>query len=120
MHAGSGLAHAKGQCIIAKSGGFGQPDTLVKLAEKLHGAGADNGTAERTARKSLADLVFERMHRAIKSGLTSRMSGCRPNMIWQSSSKCRVPLSVKPCAGCASRVLSTRGVVPAASCGLSA
>lgn len=34
---GLGLAHAKGQCIIAKSGGFGQPDTLVKLAEKLHG-----------------------------------------------------------------------------------
>ncbi len=34
---GLGLAHAKGRCIIAKSGGFGQPDTLVKLAEKLHG-----------------------------------------------------------------------------------
>jgi D-threonate/D-erythronate kinase len=34
---GLGLAHAKGQCIIAKSGGFGQPDTLAKLAEQLHG-----------------------------------------------------------------------------------
>ncbi|MBC2775540.1 four-carbon acid sugar kinase family protein [Rhizobium sp. AQ_MP] len=34
---GLGLAHARGQCIIAKSGGFGQPDTLVKLAEQLHG-----------------------------------------------------------------------------------
>ena len=34
---GLGLAHAKGRCIIAKSGGFGQPDTLAKLAGKLHG-----------------------------------------------------------------------------------
>jgi uncharacterized protein YgbK (DUF1537 family) len=34
---GLGLAHAEGQCIIAKSGGFGQPDTLAKLAERLHG-----------------------------------------------------------------------------------
>lgn len=34
---GLGLAHAKGQCIITKSGGFGEPETLVKLAEKLHG-----------------------------------------------------------------------------------
>jgi D-threonate/D-erythronate kinase len=34
---GLGLAHAEGQCIIAKSGGFGQPDTLAKLAEQLHG-----------------------------------------------------------------------------------
>src|SRR5690606_15914680 len=25
---GLGLAHAQGRCIIAKSGGFGQPDTL--------------------------------------------------------------------------------------------
>lgn len=34
---GLGLAHAKGQCIIAKSGGFGLPDTLAKLAGKLDG-----------------------------------------------------------------------------------
>jgi uncharacterized protein YgbK (DUF1537 family) len=34
---GLGLAHAKGHCIIAKSGGFGQPDTLAKLAGKLDG-----------------------------------------------------------------------------------
>lgn len=29
---GLGLAYVDGQCIIAKSGGFGQPDTLVKIA----------------------------------------------------------------------------------------
>lgn len=34
---GLGLAYAGGQCIIAKSGGFGVPETLVTLAEKLHG-----------------------------------------------------------------------------------
>ncbi|MDH4440675.1 MAG: four-carbon acid sugar kinase family protein [Rhizobium sp.] len=34
---GLGLAYAGGQCIIAKSGGFGQPDTLAMLAEKLYG-----------------------------------------------------------------------------------
>ncbi|AOG09737.1 hypothetical protein BSY240_2791 [Agrobacterium sp. RAC06] len=34
---GLGLAYAGGQCIIAKSGGFGVPETLVMLAEKLHG-----------------------------------------------------------------------------------
>ncbi len=34
---GLGLAYAAGQCIIAKSGGFGQPDTLAKLAGKLDG-----------------------------------------------------------------------------------
>lgn len=33
---GLGLAYAGGQCIIAKSGGFGQPDTLVHLAKALH------------------------------------------------------------------------------------
>ncbi|NBB48495.1 four-carbon acid sugar kinase family protein [Rhizobium sp. CRIBSB] len=37
---GLGLAHAKGQCIIAKSGGFGRPDTLAKLAGKLCGVGS--------------------------------------------------------------------------------
>ncbi|MFN7025714.1 MAG: four-carbon acid sugar kinase family protein [Pseudorhizobium sp.] len=34
---GLGLAYAGGQCIIAKSGGFGQPETLAVLAGKLHG-----------------------------------------------------------------------------------
>ncbi len=34
---GLGLAYAGGHCIIAKSGGFGVPETLVMLAEKLHG-----------------------------------------------------------------------------------
>ncbi len=34
---GLGLAYAGAQCIIAKSGGFGVPETLVTLAEKLHG-----------------------------------------------------------------------------------
>lgn len=34
---GLGLAYAGGQCIIAKSGGFGQPNTLAMLAEKLYG-----------------------------------------------------------------------------------
>lgn len=29
---GLGLAHAEGHCIIAKSGGFGQPDTLKEIA----------------------------------------------------------------------------------------
>lgn len=29
---GLGLAHAQGHCIIAKSGGFGQPDTLKEIA----------------------------------------------------------------------------------------
>lgn len=33
---GLGLAYAGGQCIIAKSGGFGEPDTLANLAGKLH------------------------------------------------------------------------------------
>lgn len=33
---GLGLAYAGGQCIIAKSGGFGGPDTLAALAGKLH------------------------------------------------------------------------------------
>ncbi len=33
---GLGLAYAGGQCIIAKSGGFGKPDTLAKLAGKLY------------------------------------------------------------------------------------
>ncbi|WP_296101365.1 four-carbon acid sugar kinase family protein [uncultured Agrobacterium sp.] len=32
---GLGLAYANGQCIILKSGGFGEPDTLKKLAEQL-------------------------------------------------------------------------------------
>lgn len=32
---GLGLAHAQGHCIIAKSGGFGQPDTLREIAERL-------------------------------------------------------------------------------------
>jgi uncharacterized protein YgbK (DUF1537 family) len=34
---GLGLAYAGGQCIITKSGGFGVPETLVTLAEKLQG-----------------------------------------------------------------------------------
>jgi uncharacterized protein YgbK (DUF1537 family) len=34
---GLGLAYAGGKCIIAKSGGFGQPETLAVLAKKLHG-----------------------------------------------------------------------------------
>lgn len=34
---GLGLAYADGHCIIAKSGGFGVPETLVTLAEKLQG-----------------------------------------------------------------------------------
>lgn len=32
---GLGLAHAQGHCIIAKSGGFGQPDTLRDIADRL-------------------------------------------------------------------------------------
>jgi D-threonate/D-erythronate kinase len=32
---GLGLAHARGHCIIAKSGGFGEPDTLRKIADRL-------------------------------------------------------------------------------------
>lgn len=32
---GLGLAHAQGRCIIAKSGGFGQPDTLREIASRL-------------------------------------------------------------------------------------
>lgn len=32
---GLGLAHAKGHCIIAKSGGFGPPDTLREIAGRL-------------------------------------------------------------------------------------
>ncbi|MDX3974924.1 four-carbon acid sugar kinase family protein [Shinella sp.] len=32
---GLGLAHAQGHCIIAKSGGFGQPDTLQEIARRL-------------------------------------------------------------------------------------
>jgi uncharacterized protein YgbK (DUF1537 family) len=32
---GLGLAHAHGLCIIAKSGGFGQPDTLRRIADDL-------------------------------------------------------------------------------------
>jgi uncharacterized protein YgbK (DUF1537 family) len=32
---GLGLAHAGGQCIIAKSGGFGQPDTLRTIAGNI-------------------------------------------------------------------------------------
>lgn len=32
---GLGLAHAGGRCIIAKSGGFGQPDTLRDIADRL-------------------------------------------------------------------------------------
>ncbi len=34
---GLGLAHADGHCIIAKSGGFGQPDTLSQIAGRLRG-----------------------------------------------------------------------------------
>lgn len=32
---GLGLAHARGHCIIAKSGGFGEPDTLREIADRL-------------------------------------------------------------------------------------
>ncbi|MHC1551151.1 four-carbon acid sugar kinase family protein [Phyllobacterium sp. K27] len=32
---GLGLAHAQGHCIIAKSGGFGQPDTLKEVADRI-------------------------------------------------------------------------------------
>lgn len=32
---GLGLAYANGQCIILKSGGFGEPDTLAKLAKQV-------------------------------------------------------------------------------------
>ncbi|NVD43068.1 four-carbon acid sugar kinase family protein [Ensifer sp. HO-A22] len=32
---GLGLAHADGRCIIAKSGGFGQPGTLRELADRI-------------------------------------------------------------------------------------
>lgn len=32
---GLGLAHARGHCIIAKSGGFGGPDTLREIADRL-------------------------------------------------------------------------------------
>lgn len=34
---GLGLAHAGGRCIIAKSGGFGQPETLREIAGRLLG-----------------------------------------------------------------------------------
>lgn len=32
---GLGLAHAHDRCIIAKSGGFGAPDTLVKIVDEI-------------------------------------------------------------------------------------
>lgn len=32
---GLGLAHADGRCIIAKSGGFGQPGTLREIADRI-------------------------------------------------------------------------------------
>lgn len=32
---GLGLAYAQGHCIIAKSGGFGQPDTLKEIADRI-------------------------------------------------------------------------------------
>ncbi len=32
---GLGLAYANGQCIILKSGGFGEPETLAKLARQI-------------------------------------------------------------------------------------
>ncbi len=32
---GLGLAHAQGHCIIAKSGGFGQPDALSRIAGQI-------------------------------------------------------------------------------------
>lgn len=32
---GLGLAHAEGHCIIAKSGGFGGPETLKEIAEEI-------------------------------------------------------------------------------------
>lgn len=32
---GLGLAHAQGHCIIAKSGGFGGPDTLTQIADRI-------------------------------------------------------------------------------------
>jgi uncharacterized protein YgbK (DUF1537 family) len=32
---GLGLAHAQGRCIIAKSGGFGEPETLREIAGKI-------------------------------------------------------------------------------------
>ncbi|MGH6762627.1 MAG: four-carbon acid sugar kinase family protein [Phyllobacterium sp.] len=32
---GLGLAHANGHCIIAKSGGFGQPGTLREIADRI-------------------------------------------------------------------------------------
>lgn len=32
---GLGLAHAQGHCIIAKSGGFGGPDTLREIADRI-------------------------------------------------------------------------------------
>lgn len=32
---GMGLAHADGHCIIAKSGGFGTPDTLKEIADRI-------------------------------------------------------------------------------------
>jgi uncharacterized protein YgbK (DUF1537 family) len=36
---GLGVAEAGGRCIIAKSGGFGQPDTLRQIAARIMGAG---------------------------------------------------------------------------------
>jgi uncharacterized protein YgbK (DUF1537 family) len=36
---GLGVAEAGGHCIIAKSGGFGQPDTLRQIAARIMGAG---------------------------------------------------------------------------------
>jgi uncharacterized protein YgbK (DUF1537 family) len=35
---GLGVAEADGRCIIAKSGGFGQPETLKHIAERVMGA----------------------------------------------------------------------------------
>lgn len=32
---GLGLAHAQGHCIIAKSGGFGEPNTLREIADRI-------------------------------------------------------------------------------------
>ena len=74
---GMPLVRAGRLAMVTKSGGFGTPSALARLAgprrrarrgRSARGPGVTQHRQIDTGRKSLSDLIFERLERAIKSG----------------------------------------------------
>jgi len=95
------LANMEEISIIVISGGFGEADTRVTLPEIFQGR---NRMAEpgKRARRSLSEIVFERMERAIKSGSYHPDERLPTEHDLAADSRSLAQLSAMRCESCAS------------------